>query len=214
MRPPVIDQAANLTFSEYFRLNAEVDEVLAYFGFGFEARPVALPTTQRPLDGVPELKARLESALRHVSMTTEAARREFLIAPIVIDLINYTSSRVRVEYAIDAGPQLHGTLDFFVQLQRNLLVIEAKNADLTKGFTQLAVELVALDRWTDNDTPQLFGAVSTGDIWQFGVLDRAAKHVTQDLNLFRVPADLDALMRILVGILTDEHANNNAGAGG
>jgi hypothetical protein len=29
-----------------------------------------------------------------------------------------------------------------------LLVVEAKNADLARGFTQLAVELIAIDVWT------------------------------------------------------------------
>lgn len=62
-----------------------------------------------------------------------------------------------------------------------LLVIEAKNADLAKGFTQLAVELIALDKWTDNEQPILQGAVSTGDIWQFGILHRAQKQIQQGL---------------------------------
>jgi hypothetical protein len=82
-----------------------------------------------------------------------------------------------------------------------LLVIEAKNADLAKGFTQLAVELIALDYWTESDRPILPGAVSTGDIWQFGILHREQKQIQQGLTLYRVPDDLESLMRILVKIL-------------
>ena len=33
--------------------------------------------------------------------------------------------------------------------QGAMMRIEAKNADLTKGFTQLAVELIALDQWVE-----------------------------------------------------------------
>jgi hypothetical protein len=84
---------------------------------------------------------------------------------------------------------------------QNVVVIEAKQADLTRGFTQLAVELIALDQWTNSDAPLLYGAVTTGDVWRFGVLDRAGKRVTQDLNLFRVPEDLPTLLSSFVGIL-------------
>ncbi len=68
-------------------------------------------------------------------------------------------------------------------------------------LAQLAVELVALDQWLNSDTKVLYGALSMGDIWRFGVLDRQTKQVTQDINLFRVPADLDELLNILVAIL-------------
>jgi hypothetical protein len=47
----------------------------------------------------------------------------------------------------------------------------------------------------------LQGAISTGNIWQFGRFDRTTRQVTQDLNLYRVPADLEDLLRILVKIL-------------
>ena len=206
MRPPLINQSARLTFAEYFKLNAEVDEVLAHFGFSFEARSAVLPVTQRELEGIEELRKRFQEALPHISLTSEAARREFLIAPVIMELIHHTGGRVRVEYPVDVSPQLQGTLDFFMQVERSLLVIEAKNADLTRGFTQLAVELVALDRWVDDGDRILHGAVSTGEIWQFGILHRAAKKVTQDLNLYRVPADLEPLLRILVGILTQDQS--------
>jgi hypothetical protein len=43
--------------------------------------------------------------------------------------------------------------------------------------------------------------VTTGDIWKFGLLNRTEKHIIQDLNLYRVPADLEDLLRILIGIL-------------
>lgn len=50
-------------------------------------------------------------------------------------------------------------------------------------------------------------AVSTGVIWQFGNLQRQTKQITQDLNLYRVPADLEELLRILVAILSSPSGN-------
>jgi hypothetical protein len=103
--------------------------------------------------------------------------------------------------------QLKGTLDYYLHTQTNLLIIEAKNADLARGFTQLAVELIALEQWTDGQQPRLYGAVSTGDIWQFGVLHRELQTIEQDLNLYRVPADLEDLFRILVALLGETAAS-------
>lgn len=99
---------------------------------------------------------------------------------------------------------LRGTLDYYIAAQRTLLVIEAKQADLTRGFTQLAVGLIALAHWAQAETPTLYGAVTTGEIWRFGVLNRASHTISQDLSLYRAPDALDALMSILLGILLGE----------
>jgi hypothetical protein len=92
-----------------------------------------------------------------------------------------------------------------LRTKTNLLVVEAKQEDLTNGFTQMAVQLIALDQWKKStlveEQPELVGAVSTGTIWQFGVLHRQQKLVTQELTLYRVPTDLEPLMRILVAAL-------------
>lgn len=69
------------------------------------------------------------------------------------------------------------------------------------------IELIALDQWIESDQTVLQGAISTGNIWQFGQFDRQSRQVTQDLDLYRVPADLDDLLRILVRIL--EPMTNN-----
>ncbi len=46
-----------------------------------------------------------------------------------------------------------------------------------------------------------YGAVSTGDVWQFGRLHRGQRQIDQDLNLYRVPVDMEELFQILVGLL-------------
>lgn len=67
----------------------------------------------------------------------------------------------------------------------------------------LGVELIAIAQWLSSEKPILYGAVSMGNIWQFGVLHRQTKQIVQDLNLYRVPADLEDLLRVLVAILED-----------
>ena len=193
----------NYTFADYFKLNYEPEDILGYFGYELQLKNLILSRYTGELDRLQSLQQRIEESLPYISLTSEMARREFLIAPILIDLSHYTQAKLRVAYTINASNQLKGELDYYIQSQNNLLVIEAKNADLQKGFTQLAVELIALDRILETTatlTP-LQGAVSTGNIWQFGILDRQHKQITQDLILYRVPTDLEELLRILVGIL-------------
>jgi hypothetical protein len=95
-------------------------------------------------------------------------------------------------------------LDYYISSPSNFLVIEAKQSDLTKGFTQLAVELIALDRWVESESPILYGAVSTGEIWRFGLYHRAAHHVVEYLPLHPVPQDLKFVTRTIIGILQGE----------
>lgn len=201
MRYALLHERTNYTFTDYFKLNIDVEDLMAYFGYTYQAQSYSLPGVDIPEERLSDLKSRLEESLPYLSLNNETARREFLIAPILLEVVHHTQARIKVEFPLVVNEQLQGTLDYYLQAQSNLLIIEAKNADLQRGFTQLAAELVAIDQWLENGQPLLYGAVSIGNVWQFGVLHRAAKHVTQDLNLYRVPADLDELLGILVAIL-------------
>lgn len=200
----ILEPGKSYTFSNYFEMAYEPDDILAELGFSLQRASLTLPRVETALDQIESLKSEIQRRLPYVSLTSEAARREVLIAPIVLTLIDYTQAQLRIEYSINVSEQLKGSLDYYLHTQKNLLVIEAKNADLARGFTQLAVELIALDQWLDTDNPVLYGAVSTGDVWQFGRLHRDQRQIEQDLNLYRVPADLDDLFRILIAVLTVE----------
>ena len=192
------------SFADYFKLNMDIDDVVAQFGYTFEAEAARLPRTTRPLPWYADLYARLEASLPYLSLTSETARREFLIAPVLLDLARYLHVKIKVEFALEVSQQLRGNLDYLVQGQHQLLVIEAKNADLQRGFTQLAVELIALAQWTGAISIPLYGAVSIGNVWQFGILHPTTSRIIQDVNIFRVPADLHELLPILVAILSEE----------
>ncbi|PSO78937.1 MAG: hypothetical protein BRC44_09740 [Cyanobacteria bacterium QS_4_48_99] len=103
--------------------------------------------------------------------------------------------RARIEYSSNVTEQLKGTLDYYLSSSHNLLIVEVKREDLDNGFTQLAVELIAVQQWLETEEP-LFGAIATGTIWQFGIFDPLKQEVNQDLNLDRVPADLHELLAI------------------
>lgn len=200
-RAPIIQPDQSYTFADYFKLNFAPQDILAYFEVTLQRQSLTLPSHKGPLDRLSDLKTRIEESLPRLSLTSEMARREFLIAPVLTDVLHYTQATLNVEYPVAVNNQLKGSLNYLLQSHQTFVVIEAKKEDLERGFVQLAVELIALDQWIDSDQPVLQGAISTGNIWQFGQFHRQQRTVTQDLNLYRVPADLDDLLRILVKTL-------------
>jgi hypothetical protein len=190
------------TFSKIFDLKIAADDLANEFGYTFKRDRLSLPQYQDELDRLLDLRLRIEEILPYVDLASEASRREILIAPVLTEVVHYTKAELRIEYPIKVSEQLQGYFDYLLKSKTDLLVIEAKRQDLDYGFTQLVAEMIALDRW--ERTPQqatLLGAVTTGKIWEFGVLHRESKHIEQGLDSYRVPEDLDSLMRILVQAL-------------
>jgi hypothetical protein len=200
-RAPILQPGQSYTFRQYFELPFEPDDILAELGFTLDRAELDLVRYLGELDRLEESQRRIRENLQYASLTSEQARRELLVAPIITDLCHYTRSQLRIEYPLVVNDWLKGNLDYFVRANNTLLVVEAKNDDLVRGFTQLGAELVALDQWSNSEQPILHGAVTTGDIWKFGQLHRSEKRIVQDINLYRVPADFEELMRILVAIL-------------
>jgi hypothetical protein len=197
-----LDAQKSYTFSKIFELKIQAKDLASDFGFSLTRKRLNLPQYPGELDRLEELKSRIEEVLPYVDLANETTRREMLIARVVSDLIHYTRSEVRIKYPVKVTEQLQGYFDYLMKSERNFLVIEAKQEDLTYGFTQLVAELIALDQWQhDAEQSELLGAVTTGTLWQFGRLDRTMKHIDQGLDSYRVPDDLDPLMRILVKAL-------------
>ncbi len=200
---PILERDKSYTFADYFKLDAAyIDEVAAYFGYQFSVAPLTLPHSTQPLARVDELRARIERHFQRLTFTNEAAKREFLIAPVLMEVLEHTDAKIRVEYPLTVSHQLQGTLDYLLQARQNLLVIEAKNAEMAKGFTQLLAELIAIEQWFDNSSDQIYGAISIGDVWRFAVLNRVDKTIVEDVQLYTLPDDLSELLNILIGILT------------
>ena len=200
-RSSVIDPQKTYTFSDYFKLNPPVDELARYFGYQHTVQSYQLPQTEIDEAYFAPLFQELNEILLYVDLTSESARREALIAPVLLSIARYLKIKVRIEYYLTVTAQLQGTLAYLLQNADQFLVVEAKDENLQRGFTQLTAELIALDQWQVQANPLLFGAVSIGNVWQFGLLDRQTKTVIQDINLFRVPADLSNLLQILAAIL-------------
>jgi hypothetical protein len=200
----LLDPQQSYTFSKIFDLRPELDRLVAELGYDLRRVPLALPAYTGELDRLENLTQRLEEILPYVNLANEATRREVLISPIVMEVVHYTRAQLRIEYPVKVSNQLQGYVDYLLRTQNHLIVIEAKQEDMTNGFTQLAMEMIALDQWSElPDQPEIIGAVTTGNLWQFGRLNRSSKIIEQGLNSYRVIEDLEQLLRVLIYCLKD-----------
>lgn len=147
-----------------------------------------------------QLQQQLEETIPYVTLSSEAAKREVLIAPVLTRVAVTCRRLLRIEYPLKINQQLQGNLDYYIESERGLVVVEAKRDDMTRGFTQLAVELIALSMLRE-ELEVLYGAVTMGDVWAFGKLERSPFLITRDMGSYTLPNDLEELVKILVGIL-------------
>ncbi len=205
----VLDPKESYTFSKYFDLPFSIQDIVADLGYQFDRSPLHLPIE-------PGIHARLENLttylirnLKWVRPVAEITRREIFIFPILAELCDYLEVMLNDEYSLSVNQWLKGNLDYYIETanhHRRMLVIEAKQSDLTRGFTQLAAELAALDLRSSTHGEMIYGAVTTGDLWRFGQLDRRAKVITEDTTVYRVPDELAQILEILAGVLKETDA--------
>ena len=195
----ILQEGREYTFGSYFELPYETDQILAEFDYSLIVAELSLPHTSRELGEIASLKQRITETLPFVSLSSETARRESLVSPVLLDLVRYCQCQLRFEYTLNVNSWLKGNLDYLVKSERELLIIEAKNDDMTRGFTQLAVQLIAMSQVEDQNI--FYGAVTMGEVWRFGKLDRNRQTIFRDIHLFQVPDDLEDLLKVMVGIL-------------
>ena len=197
-KPKILQDSESYTFRSYFEMLAEPDEILGELGYALKIAQLSLPQSDRALPQL-ALAQQIQDILPLVSLSSETARREVLIAPIIFAVAVHCQSQLRIEYSLTVNNWLKGTLDYLLRSSQNLIIIEAKRDDLSRGFTQLAAEMIALAQAEDLES--LYGAVTIGEAWRFGKLDAASKTITQDILLYSVPGQLEQLLKILVGII-------------
>lgn len=143
----ILQEGQSYTFCSYFELPDDIEEILAELGYSFIKKAITLPRTSNPLEKITELKHKITSFLPLISLNNETARRETLVSPLLLEIITYCQCQMKIEYPVNVNNWLKGNLDYLLRSRQSLLVIEAKNDDLARGFTQLAVELIA---WSEN----------------------------------------------------------------
>ncbi len=144
-----------------------------------------------------------------LSIDTEKARSEYIVAPILFELKSQLENQVSLfsgrEFNVDAALGLTGFCDFLVSRSTEQLMIEApvlalveaKNDNIASGLGQCMAEMIAAQMFNQqkgHPIESIYGVVTTGTNWKFLRLrDRA---IELDLNEYFL-GDLAKLFGIL-----------------
>jgi hypothetical protein len=148
-----------------------------------------------------------------VSINTEKARSEMIIAPILWEVrrrFNYEISLFSgVEFNVDSKQGLNGFCDFIISLSQEQLfintpiitLVETKNENIKSGLAQCIAEMIAAQLFNEqqqNDIKTIYGVVTIGTIWQFLKLENNV--VSIDLTEYHIK-DIKKILGILIGAI-------------
>ena len=117
-----------------------------------------------------------------LAISTEKARSELIIAPVLVELrklLNYKISLFSgIELDVDSQRGLNGICDFVISRSYEQLflsspiitIVEAKNENIKGGLAQCIAEMYAamlFNAKEGNATSIIYGAVTTGSTWKF-----------------------------------------------
>ncbi|MEM9543026.1 MAG: hypothetical protein AAGA60_26485 [Cyanobacteria bacterium P01_E01_bin.42] len=138
------------------------------------------------------LQAYLPLAL---AINSEKARSEFILAPVLADLKHQSDRTLSLfsgkEFNVDSERGLTGFCDFILSKSKEqlfieapvLTIIEAKNEDVIGGLGQCGAAMIAAREFNEKkkqNFPQIYGAVTTGNIWRFLRLEDSTLAIDKD----------------------------------
>jgi len=121
-------------------------------------------------------------AARAIAVSTEKARSEFIIAPLLLEALEHTDQVVSFFSGIELSPApelgLNGVCDFLFSLSPSQIlmtapivaIVEAKNDNVRFGFEQCIAEMVASQIYNQQKKSSLstyYGVSTTGTNWIF-----------------------------------------------
>ena len=177
-------------------------------------RSIGLFSQTEPVEPSAELtRALAKKAPLAVAIATEKAKSELIVSEVLFELREHFEQRVSlfsgIDFTVDADAGLVGVCDFLVSLSPEqfeleapvIVLVEAKRDNLTSGFGQCVAEMVAAQRFNaekGNDIPRVYGATTTGMLWQFLKLEGKQLHV--DMSVYQL-AQCDKLLGILASMV-------------
>jgi hypothetical protein len=127
-----------------------------------------------------------------LAMSTEKARSEMIIAPILLEVRRQKHETISLfsgmEFTVDATQGLVGFCDYLLSLSPThftieapvVAVVEAKNENLRGGMGQCIAEMVAAKLFNEQQGKPLkniYGAITTGSNWRFLRLQSTNVHI-------------------------------------
>lgn len=106
----ILQENQSYTFSSYFDLPYETDDILREFDYSFIKTELYLPRTDKSIDELLLVKEKIIKILPLISLSSETARRETLVAPILLEVIAICNCQLKIEYPLRVSDRLKGTL--------------------------------------------------------------------------------------------------------
>jgi len=144
-----------------------------------------------------------------ISINTEKARSELIIAPILVELRKQHKKTISlfsgVELAVDKEKALSGFCDFIISGSSEQLfmtspiitIVEAKNENIMNGLGQCIAEMIAAKIFNEKEktiVDKIYGVVTSGNIWKFIKLEN--KQASIDLDDYGIK-EIELIMGIL-----------------
>ncbi len=157
-----------------------------------------------------------ENVLLAVSINTEKARSELIIANILVEVRKLFQRHISffsgIEFTVDRELGLTGYCDFIVSLSKEqlfltapvIIMVEAKNENLMNGLGQCLAEMVAAQRFNHQEGQNLakiYGTVTSGTAWKFLKLEN--HQVSLDLKDYSID-QVGKIVGILSAMLKQE----------
>jgi hypothetical protein len=153
-----------------------------------------------------------------LSISTEKARSEMIITPILIEARRLRKGAVSLfsgtEFTVDPSRGLNGFCDYLLSLSRTQIeieapvvaIVEAKNENIRAGVPQCVAEMLAARIFNEGrgrPTRVVYGAVTSGSDWRFLRL----RDATVEIDTAEYYAsDVERIVGVLVHMLTTAEA--------
>lgn len=170
---------------------------MSYSDFSFSAVKKIFGLTEKPIDLFPTvalleasdwLKETLTSSIPlALSSSSEKARSEFIIAPLLLELEKRNPHKLSIfsgeRLDIDEEKGLKGECDFILSkgptsptIQAPIFsLVEAKKNDIKEGLGQCVAQMLGaalFNQRENNAIAFIYGCVTTGEDWQFLKLEQ------------------------------------------
>ncbi len=166
------------------------------------------------VEPTPYLKSALDFTTRlGVKAHSEAARSTYIVGPVLADVWSRFHGRLNLnvgtEFIGDESLKLRGYCDFIMSrgAQRSfvtapvIMIFEAKRDSIPDGTGQCIAGMLGAQSFNlreGNPIDTVYGAVTTGTIWQF--MSLKGKHLVIDEEEYLI-SDIEKILGILVKIV-------------
>ena len=190
-----------------------IDSARTRFGLAFDevSGPVVRPAAVTISPWLVETLG--ETLAMAVSVGTEKARSELIVAPVLVEARRQVARSVGVfsgvEFLVDAAQGLSGVCDFLISRGPGQLVyqapvialVEAKRDDLRLGLGQCMATMVGAQIYNERrgqPVSPVYGVVTTGSLWKF--LSLAGTTLAVDATEYAI-SDLAGVVGTLVAMV-------------